>query len=474
MKKKKVFVSGHFNVLHPGHLRFLKFAKDQGDELIVAVESNKIAGNNAYVDEKLRLNSIRSIAWVDKAFIIYKPITDYIIHHKPSIIVKGKEFENINNDESKIIKKYGGKLIFSSGEKLFSSIDLLKKEFQNLKEQFIHKPTSFMNRHNIKSTKIRNILKNFSKLKICVIGDLIIDEYVTCEALGMSQEDPTLVISPLDKTKFVGGAGIVAAHASLLGAKVDFYSIAGKDKTYNFAKKKLKEFKVNSNIIIDHSRPTTLKQRFRSSGKTLMRVSYLHQNSISKNIQKKILDKIKRKVSNYDLIVYSDFNYGCLPKDLVKKITELGKKYKIVMAADSQSSSQVGTLKKYKKMNLVTPTEREARITTMNQDDGLIVLAEDLRKQIEAENVVLKLGEEGFIIHSSNKGSWKDDRIKALNNFPKDVAGAGDSLLISAAMSMACKSNIWESIYIGSLASALQVSRVGNLPLSLKNLLDIA
>ena len=73
MKKKTVFISGHFNVLHPGHLRLLKFAKDTGDELVVGVESNKIAGDKAYVDEKIRLNSIKSINWVDKAFILRKP-----------------------------------------------------------------------------------------------------------------------------------------------------------------------------------------------------------------------------------------------------------------------------------------------------------------------------------------------------------------------------------------------------------------
>ena len=127
MKKKTVFISGHFNVLHPGHLRLLKFAKDTGDELVVGVESNKIAGDKAYVDEKIRLNSIKSISWVDKAFILRKSVVDFIKRNKPSIIVKGKEFENQSNLENKILKQYGGKLIFSSGEKMFSSTDLLKK-----------------------------------------------------------------------------------------------------------------------------------------------------------------------------------------------------------------------------------------------------------------------------------------------------------------------------------------------------------
>ena len=107
MKKKTVFVSGHFNILHPGHLRFLKFAKERGDTLVVAVESNKIAGESAYVDEKTRLNSIKSISLVDKAFILRRPVIEYIKINKPTIVVKGKEFEDLFNEESEVLKKYG-------------------------------------------------------------------------------------------------------------------------------------------------------------------------------------------------------------------------------------------------------------------------------------------------------------------------------------------------------------------------------
>ena len=75
-----------------------------------------------------------------------------------------------------------------------------------------------MSRHSIDKKKIINLIKSFKDKKVCVVGDLIIDEYITCEALGMSQEEPTLVVTPLDSSKFLGGAAIVAAHAAGLGA----------------------------------------------------------------------------------------------------------------------------------------------------------------------------------------------------------------------------------------------------------------
>jgi bifunctional ADP-heptose synthase (sugar kinase/adenylyltransferase) len=142
------------------------------------------------------------------------------------------------------------------------------------------------------------------------------------------------------------------------------------------------------------------------------------------------------------------------------------------MVGDCQSSSQVGDLLKYKKMNLITPTEREARICTKNNDDGLVILAEDLRKKTNAENIILKLGNEGLIIHYEKNKVLYTDKIEALNNSPIDPAGAGDSLMISSAMALKSGASIWEAAYIGSLSSGIQVGRLGNVPLKKKDIIN--
>ena len=153
----------------------------------------------------------------------------------------------------------------------------------------------------------------------------------------------------------------------------------------------------------------------------------------------------------------------------------LAKKYKVMLVADSQSSSQTGDISRFNGMKLITPTEREARISTRNSEDGLIVLAEQLRQQSSAENILLKIGEEGVLIHandSNDDDSWLTDRVRALNSAPRDVAGAGDSLLISSALTIATGGSIWEATLIGSLAAAIQVGRVGNTPLQSKEIFE--
>ena len=472
MKKRIVLVSGIFNIVHPGHIRLLQFAKEHGDRLVVMVLDDIHAGSSAHMPESLRLEGVKNIGLVDEAFISNLSVEEELRRLRPDVVVKGKEHEMGFNPELQVLREYGGSLIFSSGESLFSSIELLKKEYQASDFKAINFPSSYLKRHQIEKNRIIELLYKFKELKICVVGDLIVDEYISCEPLGMSQEDPTIVVTPIESTKFLGGAGIVAAHASSIGADVRFISIVGSDSTAEYAKRRLIEEGVAVNLHIDYARPTTLKQRFRCKSKTLLRVSHLHQTPPSLEVQDEILALVKSAMQEIDLLVFSDFNYGCLPQPLVEEIIKYGLKLKISMVADSQSSSQIGDISRFQGMCLITPTEHEARISVRDWESGLVVLAEKLRQQSLASNVFIKMGKEGVLIHSDMQSNgWTTDRIDALNSLPKDEAGAGDSLLIVAAMCIASGGNIWEAAYLGSLAAALQVGRVGNTPIKFDELI---
>jgi rfaE bifunctional protein kinase chain/domain len=245
------------------------------------------------------------------------------------------------------------------------------------------------------------------------------------------------------------------------------------DAAREFADKALREANVQALLLVDDSRPTTLKQRFRCKGKSLLRVSHLHQGAISVGLQAQILAELNRILDDIDVLVFSDFNYGCLPQSLVDKMIQSAEERGVMMAADSQSSSQVGDISRFQGMALLTPTEREARISTRNHQDGLVVLAEALRLQSSAKSILLKLGEEGLLIHAGMgaDNDWLTDRVGALNTAPKDVAGAGDSLLITSALTLASGGTIWEAACLGSLAAAVQVGRVGNTPIDIDELL---
>lgn len=468
--KKVVFVSGNFNVIHPGHLRLLRFAKECGDYLVVGIHDNKSPG--AFVDEQLRLEGLKAITWVDEAFILGETVISFIEKLRPAFVVKGKEHEERENPEKNVLSQFGGKLLFSSGEISFSSINLMNTEWKELSLSTIKKPVDYTKRHKFSFDELMEVINRLNKLKVCVLGDTIVDEYITCDALGMSQEDPTIVVTPVAKERFIGGAGIVALHARGLGAEVNFFSVAGMDEIKEYVKDQLEARGVHVHLFQDESRPTTLKQRFRAKQKTLLRVSHLRQHAISAEIRDQFYRDVSEAIDGNDLVVFSDFNYGCLPQTLVDQVTNICRQKGIMMVADSQSSSQVGDISRFNEMTLITPTEWEARYALHDFESGLVVLAEKLRKKSATKNVIITLNEEGVLIHSETKkrGDWLTDKLPAFNTAPKDVSGAGDSFLTCTSMAMAVGADIWKSAYLGSIAAACQVGRIGNIPLAPKEI----
>jgi len=466
--KRITFVSGIFNIVHPGHLRLLKFAAEVGDVLVVGVMPDRWRG--VTLPAAMRLEAVRAISIVDFVVQLDGPPVDFIRELHPQFVVKGKEYETVENPEKVALDEYGGELLFSSGEARFSSLDLLHREYFEANYSPVHKPQDYPARHGFRVPELTSVMPRFAGLRVLVIGDVILDEYVSCDPLGMSQEDPTIVVTPIESKTFLGGAGIVAAHASGLGAEVTFVTVLGDDGRAEFARDKLENFGVKACAFIDPTRPTSLKQRFRAQGKTLLRVNHLRQHAVGRDTALRMVESVEKLLETADLLLFADFNYGCLPQPVVDGIAAAAERQGVMMAADSQASSQVSDISRFRGMRLITPTEREARLAVRDTDSGLVVLAEHLQKRADAENVIVTLGAEGILLHALDDDVYRTDRLPAFNTAPKDVAGAGDSFFTCAAMAMCIGVDIWRSAYLGSLAAACQVSRVGNIPVTVSDL----
>src|SRR5262249_38747670 len=128
--KRIVFVSGNFNVVHPGHLRLLKFAAEAGDFLVVGVSDDTTPG--VTVPAELRVEGVRAASLVDHACLLEELPESFIGKLQPHVVVKGKEQEIGDNPESSVVESYRGKLLFVSGEVRFSSLNLLQREYFEL------------------------------------------------------------------------------------------------------------------------------------------------------------------------------------------------------------------------------------------------------------------------------------------------------------------------------------------------------
>jgi rfaE bifunctional protein kinase chain/domain len=466
----KALVSGKFKVIHSGHIRLFKLARELSEELVVALDTSDLDKN----DVSWRLEALQNIGFVSRVITFQSGIEEVLLSEKPDTVVKGSEFALAFNLEEGIISEWGGKLVFSSGDSFFSEKDLIDNSHENQPGSRFDMPHDFMQRHKITNSRLLEILKSFKGVNVCVIGDLIIDEFINCHPLGMSQEEPTIVATPIDKKRFLGGAGIVAAHCASLGASTTLLTVRGEDEVGDWSTLKSQEYGFEPISLFDSTRPTTLKQRYRSGTQTLLKLTHLRQDSISSELEGELLERF-RSLGKIDLVIFSDFSYGVLTKRVTQEVLDVAKKTNIFVASDSQSSSQTGDLSRFKASDLITSTEREARLELRDENSGLVVLAEKLRSEIGASNLLLKLGSDGVIIHGtvSNGEIIPTDQVSALNRSVVDSSGAGDSMLAAAALSLTSSATLYEAALLGSIAAAIQVGRLGNTPITTSAFMEL-
>jgi rfaE bifunctional protein kinase chain/domain len=470
-KAKNVFVSGKFAVIHSGHIRLFMYAKTIGINLTVALDTDGL--NSAEIE--WRTNFLKNQEFVDEVVLFNADIEKTILQLKPDIVIKGSEFSSQINIESEIVSNYGGELIFSSGSTFFSEKDLLSSGEIILADYSERIPKDFLKRNSITLSEIKQQILKFNDIKVCVIGDVIIDEYINCHPLGMSREEPNIVVTPIDSQKFLGGAGIVAAHTVGLGAATKLITITGNDEAGLWTVSKAAEYGITIKSIEDKTRPTNLKQRYKAGVQTLLKVSHLSQDKVSNVIQNQIIGEFERIAPGLDLLILSDFSYGVLTHEVTKKLIEIAKLNGLVIAADSQTSSQLGDLSQFANVDLVTPTETEARLELKDQSSGLAVVAEQLRKKINAKGIIIKLGADGLVMNGTNQDGTplSLDALPAFNSNPVDVSGAGDSLLAAASLAIVIEKNLAKAALIGSLAAGIQIGRLGNIPIQKENLINI-
>ena len=479
LNQKKIIAYGHFSSIHPGHIRYLQNARSLGEILIVVIKGDK---NKDSSDKYLFSINERS-----KSLAMLN-ICDYIIHLEndelnsvveeisPDCLVFGtdykKHLKNEIKEAVKFAKKSNIEVIYNSGEIKYASTELLEES--NSEVDLTRRKAFFESckKQSIDPKNFNKILKKIESTPILIIGDNIIDEYTACEALGMSAEAPVLVVKELESKIFCGGAAVVASHIKSLGGECYFITVSGNDHNSEYLKNDLEKKSIKHIILKDKNRVTTYKKRYMVENQKLFRVSKLDDQPIDKELENKLLNHILELIPKVKGIVFSDFNYGVVSENIIKKVTEIAHEKNIMLFADSQSSSQMCSITKFKKQTLLCPNEKEARVSLQNNISGLESLVNDIFKISNPEKLIMKLGGQGLIAYKKNKsGRLQNQYFPALSSNPTDVVGAGDALLAFMALSLSSGIDFMEASAISCFMCMLAVESIGNKSISHEQLL---
>ena len=468
-KRKVIMCHGVFDVVHPGHLRHLIYAKSKADVLVASLTADKHISKGHYrphVPQNLRALNLAAYEIVDYVIIDPNPTPIKSISRlQPDFFAKGYEYTvkglpPKTQEETDTLRAYGGKIIFTPGDIVYSSSKLIDLAPPSIR---LEKLLTLMYGEKLTFRRLRDSLERLKGKRVHVVGDTIIDSYTQTAMIGGQTKTPTMSVLYERRDDYIGGAAIVAEHLRAAGAKVVFSTVLGEDPYKEFVLEGLKKSGVECRPIVDTTRPTTNKNAIVAGGYRLLKIDTLDNRSISDEIVQALAQSISE--TPCDAVVFSDFRHGIFNRRTIPQLMKAVPKgvYKV---ADSQVASRWGNITEFKGFDLITPNEREARFSLADQDSGIRPLASTLYDVAKCKTLILKLGERGVLTCRDSDHESLDSFI-VVESFVErlvDAVGAGDALLAYATLAMLATGKDSVATILGSIAAACACEFDGNIP----------
>ena len=479
LKKKIVLCHGVFDLFHIGHLNHINEAKKFGDILIVSITTdryvNKGPGRPFFntIQRMTLLSSIKNIDYVissDSASSI-----NIIKKIKPNIYFKGPDYINHQDDftgnikkEIDAVKKYKGQIVYGSGQ-TFSSSKILNK-ISDLTENQKKIISEIKKKYTFESISSK-ILNHTKKLKVLIIGEMIIDRFIFCSALGKSGKEAILNLEKKIEKEYIGGVGAIGNHLSNFTKTVDIITYLGdhKDKI-KFIKKNLGT-NIKLNFIKKKSSPTITKSKVidLSNNSKILGLYDFNDKKLSKSEEKKFISKIKKNLNKFDVVIVSDYGHSFINQ----KIANILSKNKNVIVNTQLHSPNLGydTIGKYKNTNWAIINEVELRHELRDRYDSVKKLMIKISKKLKIKNLIVTCGKEGAYYYNYKKNKF--DYCPAFAKNIVDKIGSGDSFMsIFSIMNKCFPKNVNLSLFLSSLATTQVLEDFGNAKLiKLTNLL---
>lgn len=465
-----IMCHGTFDLVHPGHIRHLMYAKSKADRLIASLTSdahiNK-ANFRPFVPQDLRAMNLAALECVDYVIVDENatPIEN-LKFIQPDFFAKGYEYsaEGVHpktKEEIAALESYGGEVVFTPGDLIMSSSAIIDMTPPNLAVDKLH---ALLQSEGLGFADLRTALDKMRGVRVHVIGDTIVDGYTYCTLIGGTAKTPTFSVKYERAVDFSGGAAVVAKHMRAAGGEVVFSTMLGNDALKDFVVDDLRSAGITVEAVVDPTRPTTHKNAFITNGYRMLKVDKLDNRPISD----KILEKLKAQLAAHpvDVAVFSDFRHGLFNKHTIPPLTA-AVPAGVMRVADSQVANRWGNILEFQDFDLITPNEREARFALGDQDSTVRPLALDLYKKARCKTLILKLGERGLITYRSPDPNVRSFfTVDSFAGNVVDAVGAGDALLAYATLSLKVTgSNVVASI-LGSIAAAVACEQDGNNPVA--------
>lgn len=301
------------------------------------------------------------------------------------------------------------------------------------------------------------LLSEICSKSILVIGDIMIDYYYSGDISRISPEAPVPIFRKKGERCVLGGAANVAANLIAANQQVSIMSIIGHDSEGELLHSLLADMGINTDLLIKLNRRTTIKTRFLAgNNQQVLRMDVEDTTPISSSESNLLLQKLKRYIQSFDLILISDYMKGLLSHEFTQGVISCAQEQNIPVIIDVKDPQK----EKYKNATLLKPNLKELHDLTgiaASTDEEIISASQQLRKICQCKYVLTTCGPRGMVLVGENTPYFINSVVKEVF----DVSGAGDTTIAYLATCMANGIEMKYSVDIANLAASIQVGKIG-------------
>ncbi|HMB96200.1 MAG TPA: PfkB family carbohydrate kinase, partial [Tepidisphaeraceae bacterium] len=390
-----VHCHGCFDIVHPGHIHHLQYAKSLGDLLIVSVSADTHVNKGVdrpLIPDDLRARSLAALECVDAVYLNADPTAVELLEKlRPDFYVKGREYEK-NFDprfaaEREAVTQHGGRVVFSSNDIVYSSTALINglSRTDPFKDEKLRR---YCQSYDLTARSLQNLLQRFANQRVVVIGDYILDRYHFCDATGVAGEGPMMALRTIDQKDFDGGGAIVAQHLAQLGASPTLITSLADDENSHQVELRLRSAGVNVSALRNR-RKLVSKNRYVVDESKLFKVDDGSASPLDSQEEIQLAEQILEMADGAAAVIFADFGYGVITGGLLERIMLPLRRQVPIITADV--SGRQSNLMRFQNVDLLCPTEREVRETLHDFSSGLGAVVANLLNRSKARQAIITL-----------------------------------------------------------------------------------